>query len=510
MQSNGHMTCEKCGRTMQDVKFYMRRDGVRMNMCKFCATQYIDVRKPDTFLWLLKELDVPFVEDEWVTTVKNQYLKNPEKFSDESGVGTYLRKMRLNGWKKYGWEDSEELNTKRKIATTPAGEAAAMRAARGGHTDEEIEAHNAELKAKLEAQEITEAQYKTLAWGLPEMTAQEIYEEMERRKSVEERKNDTPSIEERINGQIDKELEPALQEREEQKQRELEARTKIQVREDYLRGARNERTRKKRVEVIKSLEDAENLVEEEKAEQEKAKKREAKKAVTIPSLGSVFVDKVEQSYIDQLTEDDIQMLALKWGDNYTPREWVRMEDLYRKYANEFDMNIDREETLRKMCKTSIKMDEALDSGDTQSYSKLSQVFDQLRKSAKFTEAQNKDGKEERYLDSIGELVMAVEREGGVIPQFDYKFESTQDKVDLTLKDMKAYTYNLVRNEMGLGDLIESYIEKLEADQKSEVPLDKDLTISREEEEADTLADDWVRSLEESISSEADSLFGGGA
>ena len=62
------------------------------------------------------------------------------------------------------------------------------------------------------------------------------------------------------------------------------------------------------------------------------------------------------------------------------------------------------------------MDEALDVGDTQSYQKLASVYDQLRKAGKFTEVQNKE-QQERYLDSIGELVALCEREGGPIKEF---------------------------------------------------------------------------------------------
>jgi hypothetical protein len=50
----------------------------------------------------------------------------------------------------------------------------------------------------------------------------------------------------------------------------------------------------------------------------------------------------------------------------------------------------RIDTLKKICKTSLKMDQAIDSGDIDSYQKLSRVYDTMMKSAKFTEAQNKD------------------------------------------------------------------------------------------------------------------------
>lgn len=175
------------------------------------------------------------------------------------------------------------------------------------------------------------------------------------------------------------------------------------------------------------------------------------------------------------------------------------------------MNVDREEVLKKMCKTSLKMDQALDAGDTTGYKSLATVFDQLRKSGKFTEVQNKEEKQV-YLSTIGELVALCEREGGIIealPQFDPD-QYPQDKIDFTLKDLKSYTYNLVTNELGLGDLIESYIEKLEkAESEGDVNLEDGLitNIDEAEENAVTAEDyeEFQTFLENEIENEAEEL-----
>ena len=44
----------------------------------------------------------------------------------------------------------------------------------------------------------------------------------------------------------------------------------------------------------------------------------------------------------------------------------------------------RIDTLKMICKTSLKMNEAIDCGDIDSYQKLSRVYDSMMKSAKFT------------------------------------------------------------------------------------------------------------------------------
>ena len=217
-------------------------------------------------------------------------------------------------------------------------------------------------------------------------------------------------------------------------------------------------------------------------------------------------------WTDQLEEEDIQYLMLKWGTVYSPQEWITMETMYQKYANEYDINVDREEVLKKMCKISLKMDLALDTGDITAAKNLSTVFDQLRKSGKFTEVQQKE-KEEKTLDTIGELVAKVEQEGGIIPhlpQFDPN-EYPQDVVDFTIKDLQTYIYNLVSKELGLGDLIESYIAKLEQAEKDDIAdPNKGLVTSSEELEKEALTDQEVEDfhsfIENDIEAEAEELL----
>lgn len=219
----------------------------------------------------------------------------------------------------------------------------------------------------------------------------------------------------------------------------------------------------------------------------------------------------------QLTDEEYQYLLMKWGYLYQPSQLVQMEKLYNKYANEYELNVDREDTLKKICKTSLKMDEALDVGDTQSYQKLASVYDQLRKAGKFTEVQNKE-EQERYLDSVGELVALCEHEGGPIKEFVDPDEYPQDKVDFTIKDLKSYNYNLATNELNLSDLIQTYIDKLDKAEQSgnDIDLNKGLITSKEEEaEEDTLSDqeaiDFQDYLDNEIERDAQMLldsFGG--
>ena len=166
---------------------------------------------------------------------------------------------------------------------------------------------------------------------------------------------------------------------------------------------------------------------------------------------------------NDLTEEDKIYLALKWGRLYRADEWIALEKLYNEFMESFDIQgAARIDTLKKICKTSLKMDQAIDVGDIDSYQKLSRVYDAMMKSAKFTEAQNKAGKED-FVDSAGQLVAYCERELGQIPQIDIKVE--RDVVDTVIADLKRYNKSLIYEDKALAQEIEQYLKKKEiADQ----------------------------------------------
>ena len=160
-----------------------------------------------------------------------------------------------------------------------------------------------------------------------------------------------------------------------------------------------------------------------------------------------------------LTQDDKVYLAMKWGRLYKPNEWIELEKKYNEMMNSFDIqDSDTTGTLILICKTYLKMNQAIDCGDMEGYGKLSRVYDSLRKSAKFTAAQKKEQKED-YDESVGALVAMCEREGGFIPRF--ATDIPQDKVDATLQDMNNYIKKLVTQDLGFGQQIEDSLKKIQ-------------------------------------------------
>ena len=206
--------------------------------------------------------------------------------------------------------------------------------------------------------------------------------------------------------------------------------------------------------------------------------------------------------VAQLTSDDKIYLAMKWGALYKPQEWIELERSYEEMTNSFDIqDADTINTLILICKTNLKMNQALDCGDIEGFQKLSKVSESLRKSAKFTAAQNKEEKND-YVDCVGELVAMCEREG-YIPRFET--DIPQDKVDLTLKDMKNYLYKLVTQDLGFGQQIEDALKKIQI--QKEIAETETADPESDEEAIQGLKDaeiaEYYNSIEEQKNLDAD-------
>ena len=133
---------------MDEKNFYTYKDGRKTELCKKCLTMHIDNFNPETFLWALEMMDVPYLPEEWNVLRDKAYAKDPFGMNGMSVFGKYLSKMKLKQWKEYGWADTERLqalNAERREAAAAA--------------TKEFEA---EIRQQYENGEISEAKYKTL------------------------------------------------------------------------------------------------------------------------------------------------------------------------------------------------------------------------------------------------------------------------------------------------------------------------------------------------------------
>lgn len=394
--------CAKCGLHLPETDFFLK-DGERYPLCKDCLCANVDMTDSDTFMWILKEFDVPYIRATWSNMANKIYMEDPSpaNYNAKNLMGKYLRSFNMTQFKHLKFADTDECNKD--------ADDVQWIAERAEEVEVDLEYENS-LRNQLENGEITEAQYRTLT-----MTNIEDLAETHKGK----KKTNIPNVQDVVPGGL--------------------------------------------------------LPEQSKRTQYMAH---------------------GHGIAEQLSEEDILYLSMRWGEEYTPEQWVRMETMYKSYANEYELNIDREETLHFMCLTTVRMEEALRDGDLTGYKNLSQVLDNLRKSGKFTDAQVKED-DSRFIDCLGELVDFCEREGGFIPcEFDPD-QYPMDVIDNVVRDMKGYTYNLVKHEGGLGDIIETYIKRLDEQQKqkmSEDGLMDGVYTSRLEEEENAI--DYYDHLDE--------------
>ena len=340
--------CKTCNRTMDEGQFYLSKrldkypQNGKLPECKKCITRHVNNWDPKTFTWILEEIDVPYIEEEWNTLVE-RYCQDRSKVTGMTVLGRYLSKMKLKQFRDYGWDDTEKIK-----AEIDAKKRDVM--ARQGYTGEEIEA--------------------ALAAGTMPPKPEGWDDNIE--KPVEE----TPSMDM---------LEPA-------------------------------------------------------------------------------------GFIDELTDEDKIYLSLKWGKTYKPYEWVWLEQYYQEMMDSFDIQTPSHiDSLKLICKTSLKCHQLIDLGDIEGFQKMSRVYDTLMKSAKFTAVQNKAESGE-FMESISELVLLCEKEGGFIPRF--YTDSPKDKVDMTIRDMQGYNRSLIENETNLSDLIEGAVKALQ--RQAEIEEDEDI------------------------------------
>ena len=336
--------CKNCNKTMAEEQFYTSNNiekyppEGKMPECKKCLTRHVDNYNPDTYLWILQEIDVPYIPDQW-NQLMLKYAKDRSKLTGTTILGRYLAKMKLNQWKEFRWKDNDHLR----------------------------ELENLKIEQTMKQQGYD---------------AGEIALAIEKKNSVA------------VIGEVAPPPPPVPMEH-------LQADD-----DDYF----------------------------------------ARIGGADPSDG----------FDDDLTDEDKVYLRLKWGKTYRPEEWVRLEQLYEEMMASYDIQTAGHiDTLKLICKTSLKANQLLDLGDIDGAQKMIKMYDGLMKSGKFTAAQNK-AEQGEFVDSVGELIEMCEKQGYIER---YYIESPNDKVDFTIQDMQRYTRTLIEEETNLSTMIEAALRQ---------------------------------------------------
>jgi hypothetical protein len=171
-----------------------------------------------------------------------------------------------------------------------------------------------------------------------------------------------------------------------------------------------------------------------------------------------------------LTKNERIAMTIKWGKAYEEEDWIKMEKMYQEMEESYDISTaSHRDYLIKICKTSLKMDKAMDIDDIDGFTKLSKTYDTLMKSAKFQPSQSKE-KDDGGM-AICEMFAIAEKEKGIIDKYTGWVDAPLDIIDITVRDMQKYVENLVKNELNLGSQIESAIKLMELQMAEDKSLD---------------------------------------
>lgn len=177
-------------------------------------------------------------------------------------------------------------------------------------------------------------------------------------------------------------------------------------------------------------------------------------------------------------------IVQKWGGSYSPEDYRQLEEFYQRMKNSYEIETaSHVDYLKKICKVSLKMEQAVDIDNIDDFKKLSDVYDKLMHSAKFTAVQRSSSDRSGGLNTFSEFFALIETEG-FIPKFHT--DEPMDIVDTTLENLKKFTKTLVLGDSNISQIVEESIQKM-----NERALDKELEIDiNEDTDIEDMDDDY--------------------
>lgn len=153
--------------------------------------------------------------------------------------------------------------------------------------------------------------------------------------------------------------------------------------------------------------------------------------------------------VPDYNEAKYQMLMEKWG-SYEKTDLDRLENLFNETIATQNVTTGNQiDQLRKICKTSLLIDQRINEG--QPYKDLMDSYEKLIKTADLTPKNTKNSND---FDSVGEVYSYLETIGWVNKWYD---GAKRDEVDETIKNTQNWTRKLT---IGESTLTEDILQKL--------------------------------------------------
>ena len=194
--------------------------------------------------------------------------------------------------------------------------------------------------------------------------------------------------------------------------------------------------------------------------------------------------------LDSIRESYITRARLKWGQQYTFEQLIKLDDIYSKTlkANRI-INPLQKEAVKTLCKLQIEIDEAIQNKDTKAMRDFSNAWSTFSKQADLETMINETKTDD--ITTVSELYDYMEKAG-----FQFKFYDgfPRDEVDQALADISASNKRLILEATGLeqqlSDMIRQRQETLESSRTAAIaeedPLPSSTTISQDLTSATTI------------------------
>ena len=176
---------------------------------------------------------------------------------------------------------------------------------------------------------------------------------------------------------------------------------------------------------------------------------------------------IKESYVDRG--------RVKWGEQYTFEELVRLDSIYSRTLKANNItNPMQKEAVKTLCKLQIEMDEAIRMKDAKAIKDFSNAWSTFAKQADLETMINETKTDD--ITTVAELYDYMERSG-----FKFKFYDgyDRDEVDRAIKDIQNTNRKVILESTGLQPLLEEMaharMKTIEEEQTSEI-INNDVSL----------------------------------
>lgn len=171
--------------------------------------------------------------------------------------------------------------------------------------------------------------------------------------------------------------------------------------------------------------------------------------------------------IQPIKESYIERGALKWGDQYTFNELIRLDSLYTRTLRANNItDPQQKEAIKTLCKIQIEVNEAIKAKDAKAIKDFSSSYATYAKQANLDNMIANSKTED--ITTVAELFDYCEKQG-FKPKFYDGFP--KDEVDVAIKDIQEANRRVVLESTGLQPLLEDMIRKAAAAKESQSTQD---------------------------------------